>query len=170
MACLWLGTGLTYFAIRFLKRPRVQRRIEYFVSVTKPIQATSGHFVTVTKTRKSIRWQFCEGDEMTDEDQTTPKAPGRPRKGGTPMSPAERQKAYKMRRQRAVHDAIALVIEHRDANATPTAVLLDALAWATSQIDASGSEAGRAAAKGIVAELSRRYDLNRDGDENQEVR
>lgn len=107
---------------------------------------------------------------MTDKDQATPKAPGRPRKGDTPMSPAERQKAYKMRRQRAMHDAIAVVIEHRDASATPTAVLLDALAWATSQIDASGSEAGRAAAKGIVAELSRRYDLNRDGDENQEVR
>lgn len=108
---------------------------------------------------------------MTDEDQTTPKAPGRPPKGDTPMTPAERQKAYKMRRNRAMHDAIAVVIEHRDANATPTAVLLDALAWATGQMDSGdGSEAGRAAAKGIVAELSRRYGLNRESDENPEGR
>lgn len=108
---------------------------------------------------------------MTDKDQTTPKAPGRPPKGDTPMSPAERQKAYKMRRQRAMHDAIAVVIEHRDASATPTATLLDALAWATGQMDSgAGSEAGRAAAKGIVAELSRRYGLNRESDENPEGR
>lgn len=108
---------------------------------------------------------------MTDKDQATPKAPGRPRKGDTPMSPAERQKAYKMRRQRAMHDAIAVVIEHRDASATPTATLLDALAWATGQMDSgAGSEAGRSTARGILAELSRRYDLNRDGDENQEGR
>ena len=104
---------------------------------------------------------------MTNEDQTTPKAPGRPPKGDAAMPPSQRQREHRMRQQRAVHDAIALVIEHRDASATPTAVLLDALAWATGQVDSgAGSEAGRAAAKGIVAELSRRYELNRDSDEN----
>lgn len=106
---------------------------------------------------------------MTDDDQTTPKAPGRPLKGDAPMTPAERQKAYKLRRNRAMHDAIALVIEHRDASATPTPALLDALTWAIGRLEGpeeAGKPAGKAAAQGILAELSRRYELNRDGDEN----
>lgn len=106
---------------------------------------------------------------MTDDDQTTPKAPGRPLKGDAPMTPAERQKAYKLRRNRAMHDAIALVIEHRDASATPTPALLDALTWAIGRLEGpeeAGKPAGKAAAQGILAELSRRYELNRNGDEN----
>lgn len=93
---------------------------------------------------------------MTNDDQTTPKAQGRPSKGEAAI------------RHRAMHDAIAQAIERRDAGDTPTATLLDALEWAVGRMDdpsesdqaGLGRATGRAAARGILAELSRRYGLD----------
>lgn len=109
---------------------------------------------------------------MTDNDQTVLKASGRPPKGDVALTPAQRQKAYKLRRNRAMHDAIALAIERGDSSETHVPALLDALAWA---LEKAGGErgdgavdrraVGKNAAREIISELSRRYNLNRHSDE-----
>lgn len=99
------------------------------------------------------------------------KRPGRPRTAEQPLTPAQRQKLYKMRRDQARHDAATAAIEHdREKLAACTHLaLIDALGQSIAAIDSdTGTAADLSIVRGALFELVNRYGVFREDDENQE--
>lgn len=131
---------------------------------------------------------FCEDDEMTttdtssdstDDTQATPapaakKAPGRPRTADQPLTPAQRQRLYKQRKQaqarqlqRTAQDVESAAVDgDTDKLATaPRAALLRVLEECLDALDKEPLQWRRNVARRLLAELERRYQLNREDDE-----
>lgn len=132
---------------------------------------------------------FCEDDEMTTTDtssdstdhdtQATPapaakKAPGRPRTADQPLTPAQRQRLYKQRKQaqalqlqRAAEDVESAAVDDDPAKLTtaPRAALLRVLEECLDALDKEPLQWRRNVARRLLAELERRYQLNREDDE-----
>ncbi len=135
---------------------------------------------------------FCEDDEMTTTDtssdstdhdtQATPapaakKAPGRPRTADQPLTPAQRQRLYKQRKQaqalqlqRTAGDVENAAVDgDTDKLATaPKAAMLAVLGQCLDVLESSDSDHHqwrRNVARRLLAELERRYQLNREDDE-----
>lgn len=131
---------------------------------------------------------FCEDDEMTttdtssdstDDTQATPapaakKAPGRPRTADQPLTPAQRQRLYKQRKQaqtlqlqRTAGDVENAAVDGDTAKLTtaPRAALLRVLEECLDALDKEPLQWRRNVARRLLAELERRYQLNREDDE-----
>lgn len=135
---------------------------------------------------------FCEDDEMTTTDtsndntgydtQATPapaakKAPGRPRTADQPLTPAQRQRAYKMRQkteaaqlQRAAIDVESAAVDDDLAKlaTAPRPALLRVLDECLDALDKEPLQWRRNVARRLLAELERRYQLNREDDETED--
>ena len=119
----------------------------------------------------------------TDHDtQATPapaakKAPGRPRTADQPLTPAQRQRLYKQRKQaqalqlqRAAEDVESAAVDDDPAKLTtaPKAAMLAVLGQCLDVLESSDSDHHqwrRNVARRLLAELTRRYQLNREDDE-----
>lgn len=138
--------------------------------------------------------QFREDDEMSTAPDTNDtaqasdtcapaKRPGRPRTAEQPLTPAQRQKLYKQRKQaqaeqlqRAAQDVGALANDAAEAAqaalvALPKEVLLKALQDCLDVLESDNTDLHdwrRSMARRIFVTLTQKYDLNREDDENQE--
>ena len=131
---------------------------------------------------------FCEDDEMTttdtssdstDDTQATPapaakKAPGRPRTADQPLTPAQRQRLYKQRKQaqarqlqRTAQDVESAAVDGDTDKLTtaPRAALLRVLEECLDALDKEPLQWRRNVVRRLLAELERRYQLNREDDE-----
>lgn len=131
----------------------------------------------MTETTKTTETTTAPGTEPAR------KSAGRPRKGAAPMTPAERQKAYKARlkakAQMLKDEAGALTtvtIEATVGGSAKAAAKLEAatrealmrlLGQCFDELEAGEPENrswASTAAKGVMTEMARRYSLNREGD------
>lgn len=117
--------------------------------------------------------------DSTDDTQATPapaakKAPGRPRTADQPLTPAQRQRLYKQRKQaqarqlqRTAQDVESAAVDgDTDKLATaPRAALLRVLEECLDALDKEPLQWRRNVARRLLAELERRYQLNREDDE-----
>lgn len=129
--------------------------------------------------------QFREDDEMSTAPDTNDtaqasdtcapaKRPGRPRTAEQPLTPAQRQKLYKQRKQaqaeqlqRAAEDVESAAVDDDPAKLTtaPRAALLRVLEECLDALDKEPLQWRRNVARRLLAELERRYQLNREDDE-----
>lgn len=119
------------------------------------------------------------------DTQATPapaakKAPGRPRTADQPLTPAQRQRAYKQRQkeeaaqlQRAAQDVESAAVDD-DTNklaTAPKAAMLAVLGQCLDVLESNDSyhhQWRRNVARRLLAELERRYQLNREDDETED--
>ena len=135
--------------------------------------------------------QFREDDEMSTAPDTNDtaqasdtcapaKRPGRPRTAEQPLTPAQRQKLYKQRKQaqalqlqRTAGDVENAAVDgDTDKLATaPKAAMLAVLGQCLDVLESSDSDHHqwrRNVARRLLAELERRYQLNREDDETED--
>lgn len=117
--------------------------------------------------------------DSTDDTQATPapaakKAPGRPRTADQPLTPAQRQRLYKQRKQaqarqlqRTAQDVESAAVDGDTDKLTtaPRAALLRVLEECLDALDKEPLQWRRNVVRRLLAELERRYQLNREDDE-----